>query len=87
MRKQSTASDARLTHDRMATRRESGSKKPGAPSGEHSDQKPEHGDGRRDDDEAPATPTDEPSPIPVLDPPSDERPRPPLTVHHASASA
>ena len=33
-----------------------------------------------DDDSAPVTPTDEPPPIPVLDPPSDERPRPPLTV-------
>ena len=38
-------------------------------------------DDDRDDDEAPATPTDEPAPIPVQDPPSDERPHPPLTVY------
>ncbi len=42
--------------------------------------KPSDPDDRRDDDEAPTTPTDEPSPVPVQDPPSDERPRPPLTV-------
>jgi hypothetical protein len=39
----------------------------------------------RDDDEAPATPTDEPPPIPVQDPPTDERPRPPLTVGDSAA--
>jgi hypothetical protein len=38
------------------------------------------GDDEHDDDEAPTTPTDEPEPIPVLDPPPDERPHPPLTV-------
>ena len=32
------------------------------------------------EDEAPVTPTDEPPPVPVRDPPSDERPKPPLTV-------
>ena len=37
-------------------------------------------DDDRDDGEAPETPTDEPMPIPVLDPPSDDRPRPPMTV-------
>jgi hypothetical protein len=42
--------------------------------------KPSDPDDRRDDDEAPTTPTDEPAPVPVQDPPSDERPRPPLTV-------
>ena len=48
-------------------------------SGEHPGKTPPRDD-ERDDDEAPATPTDEPPPIPVQDPPSDERPRPPLTV-------
>jgi hypothetical protein len=37
-------------------------------------------DDDHDDDEAPATPTDEPPPIPVLDPPSEDRPHPPMTV-------
>jgi hypothetical protein len=32
------------------------------------------------EDEAPVTPTDEPPPVPVRDPPIDERPKPPLTV-------
>jgi Family of unknown function (DUF6496) len=40
--------------------------------------------GRGDDDGAPETPTDEPPPVPVRDPPSDDRPRPPLTVKNAS---
>ena len=43
-------------------------------------QKPESDEDRGDEDEAPETPTDEPSPIPVQDPPSDDRPRPPMTV-------
>ena len=43
-------------------------------------QKPEPDEDRGDEDEAPETPTDEPSPIPVQDPPSDDRPRPPMTV-------
>lgn len=47
-------------------------------SGERPGKTPPREDER--DDEAPATPTDEPAPIPVQDPPSDERPRPPLTV-------
>jgi hypothetical protein len=42
--------------------------------------KPEGDDDKYDDDEAPTTPTDEPEPIPVQDPPPDERPHPPLTV-------
>jgi hypothetical protein len=33
-----------------------------------------------DDDEAPETPTDEPAPVPIRDPPSDDRPKPPMTV-------
>jgi len=49
-------------------------------SGEHPGKTPPHDDDR-DDDEAPTTPTNEPAPIPVQDPPSDERPRPPLTVY------
>jgi hypothetical protein len=52
-----------------------------APSlGEHPGKTPAHDDERDDEDDAPTTPTDEPPPIPVQDPPSDERPRPPLTV-------
>jgi hypothetical protein len=47
-------------------------KKPSPPADEAPD--------RDDEDEAPETPTDEPPPVPVLDPPSDDRPRPPLTV-------
>jgi hypothetical protein len=44
--------------------------------------RPEHNDDNYDEDEeAPTTPTDEPSPIPVRDPPPDERPHPPLTVN------
>ena len=48
--------------------------------GEHSGQTP---DRPADDgaDDAPVTPTDEPSPIPVQDPPKDDHPRSPLTVH------
>jgi hypothetical protein len=42
--------------------------------------RPESDEDRGDEDEAPETPTDEPSPIPVQDPPSDDRPRPPMTV-------
>jgi hypothetical protein len=45
---------------------------PGAPEPDDDD------DG--DEDEAPTTPTDEPPPIPVQDPPSEDRPHPPLTV-------
>lgn len=33
-----------------------------------------------DEDEAPETPTDEPPPIPIQEPPADERPGVPLTV-------
>ena len=51
-----------------------------APSSGEPGKTPPHDD-ERDDDEAPTTPTNEPPPIPVQDPPSDERPRPPLTVY------
>ena len=51
--------------------------------GEHPGKTPPRDDDERDDDEAPTTPTDEPAPIPVQDPPSEERPRPPLTVAYA----
>ena len=43
-------------------------------------QTPDKDEDRGDDNKAPETPTDEPSPIPVQDPPSDDRPRPPMTV-------
>jgi hypothetical protein len=33
-----------------------------------------------DNNEAPETPTDEPPPVPIRDPPSDDTPKPPLTV-------
>ena len=45
---------------------------PGAPNPDNDDD--------HDEDEAPTTPTDEPPPIPVLDPPSEDRPHPPMTV-------
>jgi hypothetical protein len=32
------------------------------------------------DNEAPETPTDEPAPVPIRDPPSHDAPKPPLTV-------
>src|SRR3954471_21119418 len=50
--------------------------------------KPEHIDDNYDeDDQAPTTPTDEPSPIPVRDPPPEETPHPPLTVSGEIAGA
>jgi hypothetical protein len=55
---------------------ERGSAEVGGPAGEHSGQK----DGEDDDDEAPETPLDEPAPLPITDPPADERPQPPLVV-------
>ncbi len=33
-----------------------------------------------DEDEAPETPTDEPEPVPIQDPPSEDAPAPPMTV-------
>jgi hypothetical protein len=64
---------------RGALQSERGPTNPGGTAGEHSGQKPER-NADRGDDEAPETPTDEPSPIPVQDPPSGDRARPPLTV-------
>jgi hypothetical protein len=64
---------------RGARQSEHGPTNPGGTASEHSGQKPERNAGRGDD-EAPETPTDEPSPIPVQDPPSGDRARPPLTV-------
>jgi hypothetical protein len=33
-----------------------------------------------DDDDTPETPLDEPLPAPIVDPPPDDRPKPPLVV-------
>jgi hypothetical protein len=63
---------------------------PGGISGEHSGQQtsagpvePGHPDD--DDDEAPETPTDEPMPQPIVDPPPDDRPRPPMVARDLSS--
>jgi hypothetical protein len=68
------------TRERDSARGTSGSDRgaaePGGPTGEHSGQK----DGEDDDDEAPETPLDEPLPLPIADPPVEERPKPPLVV-------
>src|SRR3954453_11882470 len=53
---------------------------PGNTVGEHSGQQPEGNVDDDDDEEAPETPTDEPSPIPVQDPPVGDRAPPPMTV-------
>ncbi len=37
-------------------------------------------DDEDDEDEAPETPTDEPEPVPIQDPPSEDAPAPPMTV-------
>jgi hypothetical protein len=66
------------TRERDSARGTSGSERgaaePGGPAGEHSGQK----DG--EDDDAPETPLDEPMPLPIADPPPEERPKPPLVV-------
>ena len=62
-----------MQRQHVSTGRRSGKVLPTAP-------KPESDEDLNDEDEAPETPTDEPSPIPVQDPPSDDRPRPPMTV-------
>jgi len=51
----------------------------GGATGEHSGQTPDR-QADAGDDEAPVTPTDEPTPIPVQDPPSNDHHRSPLTV-------
>ena len=65
--------------ERGARQRELGPEKPGG-TGEHPGKKPER-NVDREDDKAPETPTDEPEPIAIEDPPTDDRPRSPLTVH------
>jgi hypothetical protein len=50
----------------------------------HSDEDDEEQDHPGDpDNEAPETPTDEPAPVPIRDPPSHDAPKPPLTVRAA----
>jgi hypothetical protein len=41
---------------------------------------PPPGRNGRDDDDTPETPLDEPLPAPIVDPPPDDRPKPPLVV-------
>jgi hypothetical protein len=77
MQQKGVSSDA--SSARGALQREHGPTNPSGTDGEHSGQKPGR-NADRGDDEAPETPTDEPSPIPVQDPPSGDRARPPLTV-------
>ena len=55
--------------------------RPSGPVGEHSGQKtPNPREHDHSDDEAPTTPLDEPSPVPVREPPPGDRDRPPMTV-------
>lgn len=42
------------------------------------DREPKHRD--EEDDDAPETPLDEPAPTPIVDPPPDDSPKPPLVA-------
>jgi hypothetical protein len=52
----------------------------GLPVGDRPDRLPKDRDDEDDEDEAPETPLDEPAPLPIVDPPPDDRPKPPLVV-------
>ncbi len=43
------------------------------------------GDGDVDNDQAPETPTNEPEPVPIQDPPPDETPAAPMSVTYLSS--
>jgi len=57
---------------------------PGGATGEHSGQRTSAGpvppESPDDDEKAPVTPTDEPMPPPIQDPPPDDRPRAPMVT-------